>query len=61
MLKAKELRQKPKEELNKILQEEKIKLRDLNFKMAGSQIKNFNELKETRKSIAVILTVLNEK
>ena len=59
-MKAKELRTKTKEDLEKMLQEERIKLRDLNFKMAGSQVKNFNEFKETRRNIATILTVLNE-
>ena len=58
MLKAKELRLKTKEDLGKILQEERVRLRDLNFKMAGSQTKNFSELKKTRRSIATILTVL---
>ena len=58
---AKELRTKTKEDLEKILQEERVKLRDLNFKMAGSQVKNFNEFKEMRRNIAAILTILREK
>ena len=60
MLKAKELKTKTKDDLKKILQEERIKLRDLNFKMAGSQIKNFNEFRIVRRNIAVLLTVLRE-
>lgn len=60
MFKAKELRLKTKEDLNGMLLEERIKLRDLNFKMSGSRVKNFNEFKETRRKIAVIMTVLKE-
>lgn len=60
MLKAKEFRSKTKEDLEKHLQEERVKLRDLNFKKAGSQVKNFNEFKEVRRNIAVILTILSE-
>lgn len=60
MLKAKELRSKTKEDLEKYLQEEQIKLRDLNFKKAGSQVKNFNEFRIIRRNIAAIMTVLNE-
>lgn len=60
MLKAKELRSKTKEDLEKHLQEEQIKLRDLNFKKAGSQVKNFNEFSIVRKNIAVLSTILSE-
>jgi ribosomal protein L29 len=60
MLKAKEFRSKTKEDLEKHLQEEQIKLRDLNFKKAGSQVKNFNEFRIIRKNIAVLSTILSE-
>ncbi len=60
MLKAKELRSKTKEDLEKHLQEERVKLRDLNFKKAGSQVKNFNEFGIVRKNIAVLSTILSE-
>lgn len=60
MLKAKELRLKTKEDLTRYLNEERAKLRDLNFKKAGSQVKNFNEFKIIRKNIAILFTVLKE-
>ncbi|MBI2454209.1 MAG: 50S ribosomal protein L29 [Parcubacteria group bacterium] len=61
MLKAKELRLKTKEELEKALKDERADLADLNFKMVGSQVKKVSEFGKTKKNIAIILTVLNEK
>ena len=58
--KTKELRLKTKEELEKTLQEEKNKLRDLNFKLAGAQIKNVREIRFTKRNIAILLTILKE-
>ena len=61
MLKAKELRQRNIEELKKTLQEEKVKLSDLNFKLVGAQLKNVSEFSKIKRNIAVLLTILNER
>ncbi|MDP3800351.1 MAG: 50S ribosomal protein L29 [bacterium] len=61
MLKAKELRQKNIEELTKTLQEERVKLSDLNFKLVGAQLKNVSEFSKIKRNVAVLLTILNER
>ena len=58
MIKAKELKNKSKDELEKMLAEERGKLRDLRFRLAGAQLKNFSELGIRRRSIARLLTIL---
>lgn len=60
MFKAKELRLKTKEELSKLLKEERAKLSNLNFKLVDSQVKKVNEFGLAKKNIAKILTVVNE-
>lgn len=60
-MKFKELQQKTKEELKKMLLEQKEKLRSLRFDVALKKIKNVREIRETRKTIARILTLLNKK
>ncbi len=44
-----------------MLRAERAKLSDLNFKLAGAQLKKVSEFSETRKNIAVMLTVIKEK
>lgn len=61
MLKAKEIRAKTKEELEKMLKDERAKLSDLNFKLSGSQVKKVSEFGHTKKNVAIIFTVLREK
>lgn len=61
MFKAKELRQRNRADLEKTLKEERAKLNDLNFKLAGAQLKNVSEFSKTKKNIAVVLTILKEK
>ncbi len=58
-MKFKELENKTKEELLKILAESRNKLKDLRFAMVANKLKNFQEIKETKKTIARILTLLN--
>lgn len=58
MLKNKELKLKNTEELQKILQEERVRLRELCFKLSGAQVKNFHEVKFTKRNIARLLTIL---
>jgi len=57
----KELRLKTDAELNNLLTASREKLRELRFKDANKQIKNVREIRERRKTIARILTVLREK
>lgn len=61
MFKAKELRQRNRADLEKTLKEERARLKDLNFKLAGAQLKNVSEFSKTKKNIAVVLTILKEK
>lgn len=59
-MKIKELREKNVEELKKILQEKREHTRALRFDIASKQIKNVKDLKNTKKDIAKILTLINE-
>lgn len=58
-MKYKELKNKPKTELEKMLRENKEKLRELRFKIANRSLKNLMETKNTKKLIARILTLLS--
>lgn len=57
-MKTKELRLKTKDELEKMLGENRVKLRDLRFKLAGTKLKDFSEIGKLRRNIARLLTVL---
>ena len=61
MIKAKELRLKPEEELNQLLSESQKKLRELRFNLASGKVKNVRTIRVLKKDIARILTILNEK
>lgn len=56
---AHELRKRKADELRALLVEQRQRLRDLQFRLSGAQLKNSNELRETKKTIARILTILN--
>lgn len=58
-MKYKELAQKSKEELQKILAENKKKIQDVRFKEAVSSVKNTKEIRDKKKENARILTYLN--
>lgn len=60
LMKVKELRKKSETELKKILQQKRGRLRTLRFDLASGKIKNVREIKETKKDIARILTILKE-
>lgn len=53
----KELRQLGEKELQKLVEEMNEKLRDLRFKAARRELKNIREVRETKKTIARILTL----
>lgn len=57
-MKIQELRQKPKGELHKILQDNREKLRQLRFDLVSGKIKNVREVRKVKKEIARILTLL---
>jgi len=57
-MKARELRQKSKAKLQKILRDKREKLRDICFNLASGKIKNVRKIKELKKDIARILTLL---
>lgn len=59
-MKANELRQRTKEELQKFLSEEREKLRQLRFDLASGKVKNIREIRKIKKDIARILTVLKD-
>jgi len=58
-MKAIELRKKNKSELQKILQELKEKQRLLKFNLTLGKVKNVREIRQIKKDIAKILTILN--
>jgi large subunit ribosomal protein L29 len=60
MIKIKELREKNKEELKKLLIEKKETVRKLRFDVASKQIKNVRDLRNSKKEVARILTLINE-
>ena len=55
-----ELRQKPKGELEKALQDNREKLQQLRFDLSAGKVKNVREIRQTRKEIARILTILKQ-
>ena len=59
-MKASELRKKSERELNKTLQELRKNLRHLRFKLTSNKLKNIGEIKQTKKNIARIKTLVCE-
>jgi large subunit ribosomal protein L29 len=60
-MKAQDLRQKDPQELVRLLAEERERLRDLTFRLAGAQLKEVSSVRDTKRNIARILTTMNEK
>ena len=60
-MKAKELREKTKEELVKMLEERREKVRALRFEIATKQVKNVRDMRKDKRDIAKIITIINEK
>lgn len=61
MAKPEELRQKPKEELEKLLRDWRERLRQLRFDLVSGKVKNVKEIREIKKDIAKVLTLLKKK
>ncbi|OGL65087.1 50S ribosomal protein L29 [Candidatus Uhrbacteria bacterium RIFCSPLOWO2_01_FULL_47_24] len=57
----KELRQLSKVELQRLLQEMRETLRELRFKTARRELKDVREVRDHKKTIARILTMLKEE
>ena len=60
-MKAIELRKKDKKELERTVQDLKKKLSDFRFKFSSGKLKNVKEINTSKKEIARILTIINEK
>lgn len=59
-MRAKEIREMNKNELEKLLDEKKAKAVQLRFDISSKQIKNNKEYRNTKKDIARITTILKE-
>lgn len=57
-MKTVELRKKTKAELEKLLIDRREKLRQLRFNLAAGKLKNVREIRQIKKDIARILTLL---
>ncbi len=60
-MKTKELREKNKIELMKVLSEKRESVRKIRFDIATKQVKNTREIRKEKRDIARILTIINEK
>ncbi len=60
-IKPDEIRRMSPEEREKLLRELKMKLAVLRYKAAAGTLENPGELRETRRNIARILTIINEE
>lgn len=55
-----ELLRTPEGELRRVLQESQKRLSTLQFDLAQGKVKDIREIKETKKTIARILTIFNK-
>jgi large subunit ribosomal protein L29 len=60
-VKANELRNKSGEELESMLESLKSELFNLRFQLAINQLENPHKIKETKKEIARVMTIIAEK
>jgi len=56
-MKLAELRRKSKDELKKILTDDREKLRQLRFDLSAGKVKNVREIRHIKKEIAQVLTL----
>jgi large subunit ribosomal protein L29 len=59
-MKIKDLRQKSKEELKRIVEDSREKLRQLRFDLSAGKVKNVREIRQVKKVIARAMTLLKE-
>ncbi len=60
-MKIKEIRQKSKLELKKLLQDSKERLQQLRFDLFSGKVKNVKEIRNIKKDIARILMITKEQ
>lgn len=60
-MKIKALREKSFQDLGELLTVKQNNIRELRFSLASGKVKNVKALRETKKDIARILTILNNK
>ena len=60
-MKARELRQKTVKDLKKMAADKKDELRAMRFKVAQRQLKKVHDIKKTKRLIARLLTIINQK
>ncbi len=60
-MKISEFKQKPNKELKRLLQNDQDKLRQLRFDLASGRVKNVRKIRQIKKDIARIMTILNVK
>jgi ribosomal protein L29 len=60
-MKIAEFQQKTKDDLQKILDDKKNQVQELKLQLASGKIKSIKDLKEAKKDIARIFTLLNQK
>lgn len=56
-----ELKKRPLNDLQERLRKEREKLNDLQFNVSMGKVKNIAELKNIKKNVARILTIINKK
>jgi len=59
-MKIKEIKQKSDKELKEFLIRLRNNLRELRFNLSGGKVKNINEIHQTKRDIARVLTVLKQ-
>lgn len=59
-MKIRELRDKTEKELRDLLKNKRAEALDLSFRIAGGRVKNVKGLREAKKDIARILTLLHQ-
>jgi large subunit ribosomal protein L29 len=60
-MKFEELSKKTENELEKLLSDSREKLRQMRFDLVSGKVKNIIEIRQLKKSIAQILTILKNK
>jgi ribosomal protein L29 len=56
-----ELKEKSVADLNVLMKEQSVLLRDYRFKVASGQMKTFNKISEAKKIVARIQTILTQR
>lgn len=60
-MKKLDLQNSTKEELNTMLKDMRAKLLQFNFELGEKRLKDFSQVKKTKREIARILTLINKK